>query len=291
MVEGQGLRDEGKGLRRAEVVSVLAFVPDGFRVFFAVAGDFDRVPLRGFDQIQAAQPVHRGGPLAFAESRQRLAQTGQRLFAQSGQTIGRGRAVEQAQQAQDGDFHLAVFLQQPVFVRGEHSERVAAAFSHFAGFMIGCLKPETVALGNVRRVERQLQKSTRQRQRQSVAFHLAAGLFEFGVWPCHAVSLQHGGSGCVGEMVERSARRGRIFGRGQVGDRLPSRNYAQPATGRLQPVEQREQAIVLEFSRLRPGRMLQRLQPVQNQQRAVLRGQSRQSRPLVPRRSRTVSQF
>jgi hypothetical protein len=198
-----------EGLRRADVVrGLVAGFPYGLRVFFGVAGDRDWLPLGGFDEVQVPQPIQGGGPLAFAESHQWLAQPGQWLGAQGGQTIGRGRAVEQTQQSQDRDFHVPALALQPLLVRGEHAEGMASAGFHGAGFAVGFFEFETVTAGDVRWVERQRQKAAHQRQRQCVTFHLGTGLAQFLVRPGDAVSLQHCGSGGVRQMVQRPVRCG-----------------------------------------------------------------------------------
>ncbi len=81
----------------------------------------------------------------------------------------------------------------------------------------------------------------------------------------------------------RMGRMGRNF---EVCNAFARGDHAQPAVVLGQPGQQRSQGFVPQFAGLRTGRMLERLQTVQHQQRTPPRDQFGQPRSLCPRPAR-----
>ena len=154
-------------------------------------------------------------PLPFPEADERLGEAGDgRGGAEGGEAAGRGRAVEQSEQPEDGSLDVAALAFEPALVGGKDAEGVALSFFHFARFDVGVSESEAVAPGDVGRVEGEAQVTSHEGEGEGVAFDFGAGAPELGFRPGDAVPFQDLRAGGVGEVVEPPLRR-----RGVVGGR------------------------------------------------------------------------
>ena len=92
-------------------------------------------------------------------------------------------------------------------------------------------------------------------------------------------------------MVEPPLRRRGVAGGGEIGDGFAGGDEAEAAPGALQTGEEGAQRIVLQLALLRPGRMLERLQAIEDEQGAVPRDERGEARALVPRGRGAVGQL
>ena len=108
-----------KGLRGAKVVSVVSFsrCPHLARLFLPIPAHFHRHPLGGLDEVEFSEALESGVPLPLPEANERLGEAGDgRGGAEGGEAVGRGRAVEESEQPEDGGFDVAAFAFKPPLV-------------------------------------------------------------------------------------------------------------------------------------------------------------------------------
>ena len=102
---------KGCGGPRFVVRPLLARRHLGARLFLPIPAHLHRHPLGGLDEVELAEALEGDVPLPFPEADERLGEAGDgRGGAQGGEAVGRGRAVEESEQPEDGGLDVAVFV-------------------------------------------------------------------------------------------------------------------------------------------------------------------------------------
>ena len=121
-------------------------------------------------------------------------------------------------------------------------------------------------------VLRFLEEAREQRQRQRMAAEIMRGRAQLPVDPPHVIVAQKLGAGLVRQPLDVDDRRGAVLEAPDVGDRDAAGQHDQAVVRSRrrggEMTQQRAQALVLEFARLRTRPMLQRLDAVEHEQNA-----------------------
>src|ERR1043166_2165794 len=118
------------------------------------------------------------------------------------------------------------------------------------------------------------QKTSKQIQRERVAFSIADQLLEFLLGSFHAELAKQGDPGFIGKRSKFYLWCSGLPKIAQVGNRIARRDDAQPFIVLGQRLQQSSHALILQFATRRRSRsVLKRFDAVENQQRASLADQ------------------
>ncbi len=220
-------------------------------------------------QPHAPQPLDGAVPRRPGEPRDRLREPlHHRPGPQHGDLVLRRRPLEEPEQEQDRQLRLAG---EPRLVRRHHAVR-GLAFE----------RRDEVALPDVAAV-RLLHVRAEQRQREAVARVLVRRRAQLLVRPPGPARHEQLRAGLRGEAVEPVLLHPVAAPRREVRHLDPAGEEAEARVLRRQLLDERAEGRVLELARLVPRACLQRLHPVEDQDRPPLPHALREPRALVPR--------
>ena len=243
-----------------------------------------REQLRRLERIEARIPI------LFRQPDERLGQPGNgRRREQGGDAIAGGGPVEQAHEAKDRQLApgLVAFALHPLHVGSHGAEGVAPL-----DLGIRLLELHPVVTADVA-VKGLLEKAAHDLQGEGVAVDFLDQVFELLLGANHDPELaQQGHAGGFAQARKLMLRGSGLPEGAQVGDGVARGNQAQAVAAGGQPLEQGRDALVLELARRgREGRVLQRLQAVENEQGPPLAHERGQPPAFVERALRASRQL
>ena len=283
---------EEAGMSRAESLElVLSQLPGEVLPDERVGVDWDFTSLRTrrcpvlilretqLDEAGLIQAVDQGTPLVIVQRHKPVGEAVDgRLRAQGLQAIRTGGTVEQAHESQRLQIlRIAVGRLQPILVGIEHVPGIAGpGFASLVGFfqLDGVALADIAALGDK-------QIAPEQDETESVTGVVLGRLAQIVVASGNLQVLQKADGDLVGQLLQIVISR-RL--RAQIAQRLATGHHAETGILHRQNIEQFAQIGIGDLSGLRViERILQWLQPVEHQQRAMLLHEPSQPRALARR--------
>ncbi len=223
-------------------------------------------------QPHVPQGRHRLVPFALRQPGQRVGKIrNYRRRPQYRDLVLRRGPVEEPEHPQDGELRLVL---EPPLVDRHHAMR-RLAFERRDGLALPDVAPLRVP-----------DICTEQGQREAVPLIFLRRCAQLLLRSLRPACLEQLGPCFLGELVEPEGLHLTSGKRFQIRHRDPAGDEAEPHILRTQLLHERLQRRILELPLLHPRAPLQRLHPVQHQDRPLLPHQRRQPLPLVPRRRR-----